>query len=243
MNILITVCARGGSKGVPNKNIKDLAGTPLIFYTLNLISELKKNSTFKNSDVVLSTDSYKIKRVVSEFKNISIDLDYIRPDYLATDQSGKLGVIIDVKKYMSIKNKKVYDYVLDLDVTSPLRTLKDILLAFSKLKLHKDADNIFSVNIADKNPYFNMVEEGEKGYCYLSKKGKFLSRQEAPKVFEMNASFYIYKDSFFALNCNAVITNKSLIFEMEHICFDIDHPIDFLFMEYLLENNKLDFQL
>lgn len=241
MNILITICARGGSKGVPNKNIKDLVGLPLIYYTLNLITKLKSNFDFKNCDVVLSTDSKDIKEVVSKFENLNLELNYTRPDYLATDQSGKLDAIVDVKNFMSVKNNKTYDYTLDLDVSSPLRTVKDILLAFEKLKNNTKAFNIFSVNLANKNPYFNMVEENKDGFCELCKKGEFLSRQEAPKVFELNASFYIYKNSFFSNNYKTVITNNSLVFEMDHICFDIDHPIDFDFMEYLIENNKLDF--
>lgn len=243
MNILITICARGGSKGVPGKNIKYIKGKPLIYYSLDLIKELKKEEIFENSDVVLSTDSDKIKDVVSAYENLKINLDYVRPKFLATDESGKLDVIIDVKNFTSNKNEKVYDYVLDLDVTSPLRTSRDILSALEKLQKTKDASNIFSVNLANKNPYFNMVEETEDGFYSLCKNGKFLSRQKAPKVFEMNASFYIYRNSFFQLNDKKVITEKSLIFEMNHICFDIDHPIDFDFMEYLLENNKLDFEI
>lgn len=243
MNILITVCARGGSKGVPDKNIKLINGNPLIFYTLNIIKELRKEKAFKNCDAVLSTDSIKIKGIVSDFENIDIDSDYLRPEYLATDESGKLDVIIDVKNFMAIKNEKVYDYVLDLDVTSPLRTSEDILLAFDILKNNKEASNIFSVNLANKNPYFNMVEENNGGFYCLCKKGEFLSRQKAPKVFEMNASFYIYRNSFFEQNKKTVITENSLIFEMNHVCFDIDHQIDFDFMEYLLENNKLDFEI
>ncbi|TXD50342.1 MULTISPECIES: cytidylyltransferase domain-containing protein [unclassified Polaribacter] len=242
MNILITVCARGGSKGVPNKNIKNLLGRPLIYYTLSLINELKENNAFKNCDVVLSTDSKDIKEVVSEFDNANIELNYTRPEYLATDQSGKLEAIVDVKNFMSEKYNKTYDYTIDLDVSSPLRTAKDIFLALEKLKNNTRAFNIFSVNVANKNPYFNMVEETKDGFCNLCKKGEFLSRQEAPQVFEMNASFYIYKDSFFNQNYKTVITNYSIVFEMEHVCFDIDHPIDFDFMEYLLKNNKLDFK-
>ncbi len=243
MNILVTICARGGSKGVPDKNIKKIANKPLIYYTLNLIFELKKNKNFKNIDVVLSTDSQKIKNIVAEFKGIDIDIDYIRPAYLATDKAGKLDAIIDVKQFMTDKNKKRYDYVLDLDVTSPLRTVKDISESFEKLKINKSALNIFSVNIASKNPYFNLVEKKDDNFFSLSKKGRFLSRQVAPKVYELNASFYFYKDSFFRNECKTVITEKSLIYEMKHICFDIDHPIDFDFMEYLIENNKLGFKL
>ena len=70
-----------------------------------------------------------------------------------------------------------------------------------------------------------------------------MTRQTAPKVYDLNASFYWYRRSFFELGEKSAITDKSLIYEMKHICFDLDHPLDFLFMEYLLQNNKLDFNL
>jgi CMP-N-acetylneuraminic acid synthetase len=91
-----------------------------------------------------------------------------------------------------------------------------------------------------------MVEENKNGFYSLVKTnldGSVMTRQSAPKVFELNASFYWYRRSFFDLNLKTAITSKSLIYEVKHICFDLDHPVDFMFMEFLLENNKLDFQL
>ena len=79
-------------------------------------------------------------------------------------------------------------------------------------------------------------------YYELSKKGNFLTRQEANHVYELNASFYIYKRTFFDSENRKVINERSLIYQMKHICFDLDHPIDFEFMSYLIENNKLDFK-
>ena len=140
-------------------------------------------------------------------------------------------------------NKKSYDYILDLDVTSPLRTFVDISEAFEMLKSKPEALNIFSVNSASRNPYFNMVENNQDGFVKLVKKGGFLSRQNAPEVFEMNASIYWYRRTFFDLNTHTPVTDKSLIFQMNHICFDIDQQIDFDFMEYLIPvANKLDLE-
>jgi CMP-N-acetylneuraminic acid synthetase len=109
---------------------------------------------------------------------------------------------------------------------------------------NKDAKNLFSVNQAARNPYFNMVEKKSSGFYTLVKTNSDVSvmtRQSAPLVFDLNASFYWYKRSFFDLNEKSAITDKSLIYEMKHVCFDLDHQIDFDFMEYLLINNKLDF--
>jgi CMP-N-acetylneuraminic acid synthetase len=240
MSILITICARGGSKGIPGKNIKLINGKPLIHYSIKIANEFAKQ--FTGTKVVLSTDDDAIKNVVKSL-HFDIDADYSRPDQFASDTAGKMGAIKDVKKYAEEKNNVEFDYVMDLDVTSPLRTLNDLKYAFELLKNNKEAFNIFSVSAANRNPYFNMVEQKEDGFYETSKKGMFLTRQSSPKVYDMNASFYIYSSSFFKKGFKSAITDKSLIFEMSHMCFDLDHPIDFEFMEYLLENNKLDFQL
>ncbi|MGZ3919901.1 MAG: acylneuraminate cytidylyltransferase family protein, partial [Bacteroidia bacterium] len=102
---------------------------------------------------------------------------------------------------------------------------------------------IFSVSPAIRNPYFNMVEERENGYFGLCKEGRYVNRQTTPKVYDLNASFYFYRKSFFVENQHMAITSKSAIYEVPHICFDLDHPVDFEFMSFLLENRKLDFEL
>lgn len=238
MEILITICARGGSKGIPGKNIKLINGVPLIHYTIKTANLFKK-SVSNNVDIVLSTDSPEIKQV-AENQGFYIETGYVRPDELASDVAGKLGVIIDVKNFMEKKHLKKYDFVLDLDITSPLRTVEDLTNAFHLLESNTDALNLFSVSPCNRNPYFNMVEENG-GFFQLCKKGNFVTRQSAPKVYDLNASFYFYKRAFFEENQTSVITDRSLVYEVPHICFDLDHPIDFEFMSYLLENNKLEF--
>jgi CMP-N,N'-diacetyllegionaminic acid synthase len=240
MEILITICARGGSKGIPGKNIKSIAGKPLIAYT---IEQAKKLSDRLNTIITISTDDELIKKTAEQF---GVTTDYVRPNYLATDTVGKVETIEDILKYEENKVNKRFDFVLDLDVTSPLRTIEDLEIAMQLLIDSPEAYNLFSVNQAARNPYFNMVELNTEGYYDLVKKksnGTIMSRQAAPEVFELNASFYWYRRSFFELGYKSVFTKKSLIYQMNHMCFDLDHPLDFLFMEYLLQNNKLDFKL
>jgi CMP-N-acetylneuraminic acid synthetase len=240
MNILITICARGGSKGIPGKNIKNINGKPLIGYTIELAKKIQKKY---NCTIALSTDDVEIKNTAEVF---GLKTDYKRPGFLATDNAGKMDTLIDVLHYEeSILNKK-FDFLLDLDVTSPLRTFDDVEQALNLLINKSEAHNLFSVNPAARNPYFNMVEENSNGFYSLIKTnsdGSVMTRQSAPKVYDLNASFYWYRRSFFESGEKSAITNKSLIYEMNHICFDLDHPVDFLFMEYLLQNNKLDFNL
>lgn len=238
MKGLITICARGGSKGIPGKNIKQVNGKPLIAYSIEVAEELIK---LYDIDIYLSTDSDEIKDVVTSLNFPTIDLSYKRPDFLACDSAGKLDAIVDIKDYAERRNNIMYDFVIDLDVTSPLRTSLDLVNSIELLFKNQKALNLFSVSPCNRNPYFNMVEENEEGFYELCKKGQFLTRQSAPRVFDMNASFYIFKKNFFEGNYKTVITEYSLIYEVPHLCFDLDHQIDFEFMSFLLENRKLDF--
>jgi len=238
MQILITICARGGSKGIPGKNVKILNGRPVIDYSIQ--HALKFAKLKDNVDIALSTDSIEIKRVAF---NCGLDTDYIRPDYLANDTVGKIEVLDHVLKHEEKKRNKKYDYLLDLDVSSPFRTIEDLEKAFKIILGNKEALNIFSVSKPHKNPYFNVVELKEDGYCKLVKQSDSKSRQSAPLVYDMNASFYFYRKSFFDQNQKSALTDKSLFFLMEHICFDIDEPLDFEIMEFLLSTNKLDFDI
>ena len=240
MNILITLCARGGSKGIPGKNIKLIAGKSLIAYSIDLTRKLKMKW---NAKVALSTDDSEIKDAAATHGVLT---EYVRPEFLATDVAGKIDTIKDLLLYEESLVDYKYDFVLDLDVTSPLRTSEDVEEALELMIANSEAKNLFSVNPAARNPYFNMVEENEKGFYSLVKTnpdGSVMTRQSAPKVYELNASFYWYRRSFFESGSKSAITDKSLIYAMNHICFDLDHPVDFLFMEYLLQNNKLDFEL
>ncbi len=239
MNILITICARGGSKGIPKKNIKNINGIPLIEYSIRLAN---KYNIKWNAKVALSTDDIEIKRVA---ENLGLITNYIRPDYLATDNAGKIDSINDLILYEESLINYKFDFILDLDVTSPLRNLTDLENSFQVI-LNSKANSLFSVNTASRNPYFNMVEEKPNGFFNLVKvdsDGTFMTRQSAPKVFELNASFYWYRRIFFDNTYKSPITNESLIYLVPHICFDLDHPIDFDFMEYLIKNEKLDFNL
>ena len=239
-NILITICARGGSKGFPKKNIKNLGELPLIYYSIKIAKEFLKN---KNGKITLSTDCSDIKLVCEKF---GLKSEYDRPKYLSSDSAGKVETIKDVLLFEEKTLNTSFSMVLDLDVSSPLRSLNDLEKSYDLIKSKKNALNLFSVSDSMKNPYFNMVELSSNGYCKLVKEDleiKFLSRQTAPKVYDLNASFYWYRRSFFDLKLSSVITHKSLIYKVDHICFDIDEELDFLFMNFLYDNKKLNFLL
>ncbi len=156
MIILITLCARRGSKGLPGKNKKKLAGKPLIVYSIEVA---KKFAKIYNCDIAISTDDDEIKKIVMQYE---ISTNYKRPESLRTDNAGKIETINDLLKYEEAKNDFKYDYILDLDITSPLRNVVDLSEAFEILIKDKLAYNLFSVNNSTRNPYFNMVEKKKK---------------------------------------------------------------------------------
>lgn len=170
MKGLITICARGGSKGIPGKNIKFIGGKPLIAYSIEVALSFAKNW---DSDIFLSTDSKEIKDVVKALEFSCVNTDYNRPDFLANDSAGKLDAIKDIKCYAENNNNYNYDFVIDLDVTSPLRTKEDLSRAINILFDNEDAVNLFSVSPANRNPYFNMVEENSDGFLVYVKPANF----------------------------------------------------------------------
>ncbi|PTM04101.1 MAG: acylneuraminate cytidylyltransferase family protein [Bacteroidetes bacterium] len=236
-NILITICARGGSKGIPKKNIKTVGEHPLIYYSIKIAQRFLEN---KKGTLVLSTDDDEIKEVGEKYGLFN---DYKRPLQLATDTAGKVDAIRDILLYEENRTGVKFDLILDLDVTSPLRTLEDLEEAFQLLRADTNALNLFSVSPANRNPYFNMVEKKGKYFGKVKDDFKILSRQKAPEVYDMNASFYYYTRAFFEENYDSVFTDRSLIYEVPHICFDLDENIDFEFMNYLFNENKLEFNI
>ena len=170
--ILITICARGGSVGIPKKNIKDVSSLPLIAYS---IKTAQAYSVKHHADIALSTENQEILNVAKKY---GLHTQYHRPDLLAGSDIGKLEVLEDLLLYEERKSGHQYDYLIDLDVTSPLRSLLDIEKAFETL-MNSDAYNIFSVSKASRNPYFNMVEKKKnQEYVEIVKTAdEFLTRQ------------------------------------------------------------------
>ena len=170
--------------------------------------------------------------------------EYVRPDRLASDTAGKIPVMQDVLLHAEKKHRKRFDVLLDLDVTSPMRTAEDLSGALALLQSKEKALNLFSVSPARRNPSFNMVEKKADGFSVLVKPvGTVLSRQRAPEVFDVNASFYFFRRSFFDKGFQNAFTPFSLSYLLPHPCFDLDDPLDFEILEYLITHNKLSFSL
>ncbi len=238
MSTLLTICARGGSKGIPGKNIRPLNGKPLIHYTVAAALAYAKGHP--DTVLTLSTDSDAIR---ASSAAAGLTTKYLRPAALGKDHVGKIDVLRDVLNWEEAHRGMRFDRLIDLDVTSPLRTLEDIEGAVATLDAKADALNIFSVSPPHRNPYFNMVEEQPDGYARVVKRPDtpFLTRQSSPKVYDINGSIYVYRSEFFSSGQTSATTDRSLAYLLDHQCFDLDLPVDFTFMEFLLKRKLLDF--
>lgn len=230
--ILCTICCRGGSKGIKQKNIRMVAGKPLMAHTIDTAKAWNGYH-----QLVVSTDSDDIIDVAKEY---GAQVPFVRPAFLADDKAGKVAVVRHALEFMEEHTNQIFDYVVDLDATSPLRSVEDIEQAVQQC-IESKLDIVYSVNEARKNPYFNMVECNEDGYPVLCKKlaGDVLSRQVAPKVYELNASIYVYERNYLK-SATTVFSDKAGIHVMEKQAIDIDEESDLLYLEFVMnqENRK-----
>lgn len=180
---LYIIPARGGSKGIPHKNIRPLAGKPLIVYSI----EAARAAGAPDDHILLSTDDEAIARVAREN---GLPVPFMRPAELATDTAGSREVILhamDEADRMGL----AYDCVVLLQPTSPLRTADDIKAALALYT--PQTDMVVSVMPAASNPYYNCFEaDPETGYLTISKgDGLYTRRQDAPDVWEYNGAVYV----------------------------------------------------
>lgn len=227
MKRICTICARGGSKGVKGKNIRPLNGKPLIAYS---IEQAKQSGLF---DVIaVSSDSDLILETAGSF-----GADYLikRPDVLATDQAAKLPVIKHCVAEVESFKGYAFDTIVDLDATSPLRSIEDIKAAVALLE-DSGVSNVITAMPSRRSPYFNLVELNAKGFVELSKPLEMpvVRRQDAPKCFDMNASIYAWVRSTF-LTSDSIFNDDTKLYVMpEERSIDIDSELDFKFVEFLI---------
>src|SRR3989339_1217246 len=166
-SILCIIPARGGSKGVPGKNIKPLCGKPLIAYS---IAHAKKSRYIDR--VIVSTDSLPIAAVA---RRCGAEVPFIRPARLARDNSGTIEVLVHAVKTLEEEGTQSYDIIVLLHATTPLRNPADIDNCI-ELLVRTQAGSVFSVTQSHRNPYFNMVELNKSGKAMMVKAGLFTTR-------------------------------------------------------------------
>lgn len=229
--ILCTICARGGSKGVKNKNIKPINGKPLIAYT---IEQAIASKLFEH--IVISTDSDNIADISKEYGS---EVFFKRSSDMASDTAGKLDVIRDAFIRSEEHYKEKYDYLIDLDATAPLRDVDDIVNSFQQF-LDNNNDNLITAMPSRRSPYFNLVEVDKDGKVYLSKKldNAVVRRQNTPKSYDMNASIYIWKREVILQENSIFLENTGLYVMPEERSIDIDSELDYKFVEFLMKEKE-----
>lgn len=226
MKALYLIPARGGSKGVPGKNIRLLGGKPLIVHTIEHALQAAPSA-----DVVVSTDSEEI-REISLAAGASVP--FIRPEYLATDTAGSREVMLHAVDYFSREGKE-YDTIVLLQPTSPLRNPADIQKA-TDLYEESDVDMVVSVSEARTNPYYNAFETDGEGYLKISKgDGKLTRRQDAPKVWEFNGAIYVIRVSSLREDNISRFKKIKALPTSKETAIDIDEELDFLICEEVLK--------
>lgn len=228
MSCTAFIFARGGSKGVPRKNIKLLGGKPLIAHSIELALQVKKIQ-----QVVVSTDDPEIADVAKSF---GAHVPFLRPAALATDTSAEWLSWQHAVDFMM--KEKPFDTFLSLPATSPLRSLEDVEKCLAKLD--SETDVVVTVKKASNNPYFNMLVQDDKGFSRLviPSEKVITRRQDAPPVFDMTTVAYVTRPEF--------IKNKKSIFDgkMKFVMIpderavDIDNPVDFALAEVLLSRKE-----
>ncbi|MDE6453210.1 MAG: acylneuraminate cytidylyltransferase family protein [Muribaculaceae bacterium] len=222
---LYIIPARGGSKGIPRKNIRPLAGRPLIAYSIDVALELAAGDTRR---VVLSTDD---DEIAATARSLGLPVDYMRPAALATDTAGSREVMLDAMDWADARGID-YDCVVLLQPTSPLRTAADVRAA---LELYTpEADMVVSVEPAACNPYYNCFETAADGTLRISKgDGLLTRRQDAPEAWTFNGAVYVINPaSLRAMPMGAFPRRIPSVMPPER-SVDLDTPRDWIIAEAL----------
>jgi len=234
MKIICIICARKSSKGIKNKNIKSFFGKPLILHTIN---QAKKLKIFDK--IICSSDSKYIRLIANK---AGVDLTINRPAKLANDISPKIETIKHSLIFSESHFNSKFDLIVDLDITTPLRSLDDIKQSIKLIKSKKLASNLITITPSKKNPYFNMVEIDKEGKVQKSKKSnlKITSRQMAPKVYDINAGIYVWNRQ--SLLKNKDVINKNTLFYITPYerSIDIDTNTDFELVKFFYKQKKLN---
>jgi CMP-N,N'-diacetyllegionaminic acid synthase len=229
MRFLVVITARGGSKGIPKKNIRELCGKPLICYTLDVAMKI-----CGIDDICVSTDD---EEIVSVVENYGIKVPFRRPAELSADNSGQYDVVRHAYDYYLSGGRK-YDCVVLLQPTTPLRNVTDTKKQIDSFT--SDTDMVVSVCRAAANPYFVLFEENEQGFLVKSKEGNFKTRQDCPPVWQYNGSCYVINtDSLLKYNSFNEFSRVKKYVMSPADSVDIDDELDWDFCEFLIKKSAI----
>lgn len=228
MKSLVVIPARGGSKGIPHKNIKLLNGKPLICYSIDVARQFTTDD-----NICVTTDDDEIIKVVEEY---GLKVPFKRPDYLATDTCGSNEVIQHAYRFFTEKGIQ-YDAILLLQPTSPFRKVEFLK---ESVALYDDSiDMVTSVKLSSCNPYYDGFEEDADGLLKISKgDGTIERRQDAPSVWQQNGSIYVINPKSLMEKGMAHFTKIRKYAMSELYSVDIDNSFDWKVAELVI-NEKM----
>lgn len=225
-DILVVIPARGGSKGLPGKNIKMLCGKPLIAYSIDVARAFADDK-----NICVSTDSEEIKQVVEQY---GLKVPFLRPDYLATDTATSDDVLIHAVNYYREQYGRTFKILLLLQPTSPLRTKEDVEGA---IRLYRD-DIDMVVSVMKSHAPAVLCQDDEQGYVQLTYNKKALGRQQLPDMYEFNGAVYVMSvDALLEKKMAGFTKIVKYVMSKEH-SIDIDDIYDFLQVESILKYSK-----
>lgn len=228
--ILVVIPARGGSKGIPYKNIKKLGEKPLIYYSIDIARQFTTDD-----NICVTTDDDYIIKIVEDY---GIKVKFKRPDYLATDNAGTNEVLLHALDFYEKKGNH-YDIIVLLQATSPFRRAKDVL---ESIKLYDDSiDMVTSVMPAKCNPYYDGYEENIEGLLTISKgDGSIERRQDAPCVWQLNGAVYVINPIQLKIKGLGGMT-RIRKYEMDDLhSMDLDNMIDWKIAEIILKEKLVE---
>ena len=228
MEVLYLITARGGSKGVPGKNIKPLSGKPLLWYTIDFARQFTSDD-----NICLSTDC---DQIISSSKMVGLPVPFKRPERLAKDNSSSYEVILHALNFYKSKGK-VFDAVVLLQPTSPFRK-KEFLEEMFEL-YNQELDMVVTVKESHDNPYYSLFEEDVYGFLKKSKEGIFTRRQDIPKVYSLNGSIYLINVKSLLNSDFSDFTKIKKYVLNDFFSIDIDSQFDWVLAENLVGSEFL----
>jgi CMP-N,N'-diacetyllegionaminic acid synthase len=228
LKTIATICARGGSKGLPRKNVLPFAGKPLIAHTIEQALACPLIDS-----VYVSTDDDEIAEAALKS---GAQVPYRRPAQLATDQSAKIPAIEHLVVHLEKQGERI-GTVVDLQPTSPLRTQEDLAAA---IRLGADAELVVSVTEPSHNPYYSLVEVQGDGTLRVSKSADVVRRQDMPAVYGLNGSIYVWRRDALAKAVRdgfwSVAIKPSVMPRERSV--DIDDALDFEWAQWLYQRRQ-----
>lgn len=227
---LAVIPARGGSRGVPRKNLRLVGGKPLVAHAIECGLACREID-----DVMVSTEDGEIADVARKY---GAHVPFLRPQELARDDTSMLAVLQHVVASYEDHSSKRVDVIVLLDPTGPLRLPNDVEESLKLLK-ESNADAVISGNLSHRNPYFNMVEERE-GYLSLSKNHtrSISRRQDAPPVYDLNTVVWIYTRGAIMEEKARLPRKTRLYLVPPERSVDLDGEEDFRLLEYLITSRE-----